>query len=162
MTRASQLAFRSVGYGNIGFGVLGILFSTISLGTYIVLATSRARYGTLTHLAFGVMIVTNILFSAMLLRNGNRLRRIKIKARTMALVIYFSEVMYAILIVWLSSSLSIPKELVLDFARAIGIANVGLAPQSLIAYPVLAGLILTLCGRETEGKGKTEQTRAAE
>jgi hypothetical protein len=138
--KRSTIKHTVIGVGNIAFAIIGMLNIAFSIGR-IVRGFRNFNTESAIITAFWVMTVINGMFIVMLAVSGLRLVRGSNTATTLANATYIVEITYFLCIGILWSS---PASLSDAIAGATGGGNMGIAPQVMTLFPVIALFVLNV------------------
>ena len=136
------LTYRAFALGNFLVVVIGLLF---------LLPTAwSVRFGavenvpTNSHFAswFWAMVFINLCFLAMLAVAGIHLFRLRSSGVTMSNAVFAGEIVYFVVTGFLWFAL--PRPISMGVAAATGVGNMGLSPQVISGYPLVALICLNL------------------
>jgi len=91
------------------------------------------------------MTAINVSLLAVLVFAGVRLLQLRPRGVTLCNVLFVAEVLYFFCIPW---SPNFPRSVSMSIAGATGVGNMGIAPQLLTAYPIIALIALSLARRK--------------
>lgn len=147
--RWPYFVFRGFGIANFIFACLGLLFlasSVFEVREGVISNTSEFPY---LLLAFWTMTTVNLLFLTFLVFGGIRLLQLRTLGIAVCNVVFAAEIAYfmALGILW---GAAFPPSVSRSIAAATGVGSMGLSPQVICGYPLLALIFLNLARRRLQ------------
>lgn len=135
------------GMANLAFGAIGIIGIVVgALSIFTVQARMPASPPYVREM-FVVMSAVNLAFLVTLVIAGIGLLRLQTGAVTICNFIFVAEVLYFCGVGLLWGPTGMQRPLALSIGAATGIGNLGIAPQILTGYPLIALVALNLVRR---------------
>ena len=152
--RLSRVIVKVVGVFNILFGLIGIYLVADGVGRswrHTVAATSERAY---SPSGYYVPLIINLLFVSLLLASGILLLRARRKGVVLSNTVFLGEIGYWAFVLVVPLVL-IGGESTKSLSQPIGsvAANMGIAPQVLVGYPLLGLVFLNLAHRKLSRDG---------
>ena len=145
-----SFVFRGFGIANFIFASVGLLFLASS-----VFAMREKGVGNTTEqpyflLAFWTMTMVNLVLLTLLIFGGIRLLQLRTLGVVLCNAVFAAEITYfmAIGILWNATSSS--RSVSMSIAAATGVGSMGLSPQLICGYPLLAFIFLNLARRRLQ------------
>ena len=140
----SAVTYRIFAIGNALFVLVGLLFlipTAFSVGVGAVEnLPARSHFGTW----FWAMVLSNLCFLSLLVAGAIRLFRLRPSGVTICNAAFVGEIFYFLAIGFLWSRLPVSS----GVGAATGVGNMGLSPQLICGYPLLALICLNLARRK--------------
>jgi len=140
------LVFRVFAIANFVFAGIGLLF----LGSSVMGLRAANLGNTSTHpyflQAFWAMTATNFVFLALLVFGGIRLLQLRTLGVIVCNGVFVAEILYFMSLGFLWSS-AFPTTVSMSVAGATGVGSMGVSPQLLCGYPLVALISLNLARR---------------
>jgi cbb3-type cytochrome oxidase subunit 1 len=148
--RWSAVVFRLFGtlhilFGAYGFYVVLLILVNIASAGHFSLDDASAPYATES---FVVMTAINLIFIGVLLFAGIQLLQLRAEAVRISNWLFLCMIMYEAVLLLDSLFLDPGAALSMSISAAYGIGNMGIAPQVLTGYPIIALIALNLARRK--------------
>ena len=147
------VTYRVFAVGNVLIVLVGLLFLLPTAWSVRVGAVENAP--TNSHFAtwFWAMASVNLGFLALLVFGGVRLFQLRPSGVSICNAVFVGEIIYFLVIGFLWSAL--PRPVSMGVAAATGVGNMGLSPQLISGYPLVALICLNLARRKRTRTNET-------
>jgi hypothetical protein len=147
--RWPSFVFRGFGIANFLFACLGLLFLASTVSEVRERALGNTSEYPYFLLAFWTMTTVNLLFLTLLVFAGIRLLQVKSLGVAVCDVVFAAEMAYFMTLGILWGAVSLPS-VSSSIAAATGLGSVGVSPQVICGYPLLALIFLNLARRRLQ------------
>jgi hypothetical protein len=143
-----SFVFRGVGIANFIFASVGLFFLATSVSAILEKAVGNTAEQPYFLLAFWVMTTVNLVILTLLTFGGVKLLQRKPLGVLVCNAVFAAEITYFITlgILWRA----VPPSVSMSIAAATGVGSMGLSPQLICGYPLVALIFLNLCRRRLQ------------
>ena len=140
------LTYRVFAIGNILVVLIGLLFLLPAAWSVGVGAVENEAANSHFAPSFWTMVFINLCFLVLLVVGGIHLFRLRSSGVTICNVVFAGEIAYFLIIglLWFA----LPRPISMGVAAASGVGNMGLGPQEISGYPLVALICLNLARRK--------------
>ena len=136
----------------VGAGLLFLSSSVVAAGAGTIGNTPAQPYFLW---AFWTMVATNFILLALLILGGIRLLQLKTQGVVVCNAVFVAEIVYFVALGFLWSA--VPRSLSMSVAAATGVGSMGLSPQLICGYPLVALVCLNLARQRLDATSQVVQ-----